>query len=197
MPALLLALALLAQDPAAPAAPALDDMPYPSGAPKDDYGLVSWCYGALQGYLELRPQAMPEVTRIESTFRAPGRTLEEDLKVYDDLEKESRANIKLFTRAMEAAEKASMRPINAQGAAAMQKGRSAWAAAANLTPARLGQEWMSWSLPGRCEPTARRLEERARLLGATFDPAAAVEPSPAADAPPESEATPAPNSPQE
>lgn len=185
MSALLFALALMAQDPA-PAAPSLDDMPYPAGAPKDDYGLVSWCYGALSGYLELKPQAMPEVTRIESAFRAPGRTLEEDLKVYDDLEKESRANMKLFGRAMEAAEKASMRPINAQGAAAMQKGRTAWAAAANLTPARLGQEWMSWSLPGRCEPTAKRLEERARLLGATFDPTAAADVAPEAAAPAES-----------
>jgi hypothetical protein len=193
MLAALLALALLAQDSAAPAPPTLDDMPYPAGAPKDDYGLVSWCYGALSGYLELKPQAMPEVTRIESAFRAPGRTLEEDLQVYADLEKTSRANLKLFARAMEAAEKASMKPINAEGAAAMQKGRSAWAAAANLTPARLGQEWMSWSLPGRCEPTAVRLEKRATLLGATFDPAAAApsdEAAPAAESDTESPANP-------
>lgn len=189
MSALLFALALLAQDaPAAaePAPPAAEEAPYPAGAPKDDYGLVAWCYGALSGYLDLKPQVMPEVTRIETAFRAPGRTLEEDLQVYADMEQLGRRDLALFAQAMEAAEKASMRPINARGAEAMKKGRSAWAAAPNLPPARLAQEWMSWSLPARCGPTAARLAEKARLLGATFDPDAAVtEPAPAAESEPD------------
>lgn len=189
MSALLFALALLAQDaPAAaePAPPAAEEAPYPAGAPKDDYGLVAWCYGALSGYLDLKPQVMPEVTRIETAFRAPGRTLEEDLQVYADMEQLGRRDLALFAQAMEAAEKASMRPINARGAEAMKKGRSAWAAAPNLPPARLAQEWMSWSLPARCEPTAARLAEKARLLGATFDAEAAVtEPVPAAESEPD------------
>lgn len=184
MSAFLIALALLAQDPAPaeapPPAPAVEEVPYPTGAPTTDYGLVSWCYGALSGYVDLKPQVMPEVTRIETAFRAPGRTLAEDLQVYADLEKESRANLKLFARAIEAAEKASMRPINAEGGEAVKKGRATWAAAPNLPPARLAQEWMSWSLPARCVTTATTLEQRAKLLGATFDPSAAtVEPEPA------------------
>lgn len=180
MSPLLIALALLAQDPAPaaaaeapPPAPAVEEVPYPSGAPRTDYGLVSWCYGALAGYVELKPQVMPEVTRIETAFRAPGRTLAEDLQVYEDLEAESQTNLKLFARAMEAAEKASMKPINTEGGEAVKRGRSTWAAAPNLPKARLAQEWMSWSLPARCVTTAERLETRAKLLGATFDPTAA------------------------
>ncbi len=195
MSALLLALALLAQDApstdAAPsAAPVEAEAPaYPSGAPATDYGLVAWCYGALTGYLDLKPQVMPEVTRIETAFRAPGRTIAEDMQVYADLEKRSRSNLKLFERAMEAAEKASMQPLNAVGGEAVRKGRQTWAAAPNLPKARLAQEWMSWSLPARCETTAAALETRAKLLGATFDPMAA---SPDAAAPAESPADPTP-----
>jgi hypothetical protein len=187
MSALLLALALLAQDAsAAPAAaapaPAAEELPWPAGAPRDDYGLVSWCYGVLGGYLELHDQVMPEVTRIETAFRSPDSTLAEDLKVYADMQRQSRADLQLFARAMEAAEKASIKPINTLGAAAVKRGRATWAAAPNLPKARLAQEWMSWSLPVRCGPTAERLEQRAKLLGATFDPAAeavAMEPPPA------------------
>jgi len=176
MSALLIALALFAQDPvaAAPApaaAPAAsEELPWPAGAPRDDYGLVAFCHGALKGYLELHDQVMPEVTRIETTYRPPGRTLAEDMKVYADMEKQGRKDLKLFERAIEAAEKASVKPIAPIGAAAIQKGRSTWAGASNLTAARLAQEWMSWSLPVRCGPTAERLEKNAKLMGAAFDP---------------------------
>ena len=186
MSALIAALALfLAQDAGDP--PAKDvvttETPYPAGAPRDDYGLVAYCYGALRGYLDLYDQAMPEVTRIESAFRNPARKLEDDLKVYSDMRKEGQSNLKLFARAMEAAEKASPRPINVAGAAAVQRGRNVWRAAPNLPKARLAQEWMSWSLPVRCTPTAEALEARAKLLGATFDASAALTPESAQDAP--------------
>lgn len=198
MSALFAALALILAQDAADGAPARDvvtaETPYPAGAPRDDYGLVAYCYGALRGYLDLYDQAMPEVTRIESTFRNPNRRLEDDLEVYADMRKEGQANLKLFARAMEAAEKASPRPINVIGAAAVQKGRSVWAAAPNLSKARLAQEWMSWSLPVRCTPTAEALEKRAKLLGATFDASAALTPESAQEAP---AAEPAPEAPAE
>ena len=124
MPALLIALALLAVDQAAepaaaaPATPAgVEELPWPVGAPQDDYGLVSWCHGALSGYLDLHDQVMPEVTRIETTYRPPGRTLAEDMKIYADLQKQARKDLKLFERAIEAAEKASIRPLAPVGAA--------------------------------------------------------------------------------
>ena len=180
--AALAAAAAVAAEPAtALAEAAAPEAPYPAGAPRDDYGLVAWCYGALAGYLDLYDQVMPEVRRIETTWRRPGSNLAEDLAVYSDMRKHSQKDLKDFQRAMEAAEKASLRPINAQGAAALQKGRSTWAAAANLPKARLAQEWMSWSLPVRCETTAPTLEQRARLMGTAFrvdpepDPLAAPE----------------------
>ena len=184
MSALLLALALLAQDPAAggggsaPApAPEAAELPYPAGAPRDDYGLVSWCHGALTGYVELHDQVMPEVKRIETTYRAPGSSLAADMKVYAAMNKQAQKDLKLFASAMEAAERASIKPINTIGAAAVQRGRGSWSMAANLPPARVAQEWMSWTPPARCAPTAQRLEKNAKLLGAAFDPGAEVAPA--------------------
>ncbi|HYD46683.1 MAG TPA: hypothetical protein VEA79_15565 [Phenylobacterium sp.] len=192
MIALIAALALFAQDaagaaeatataPAAPSAPS--QAPFPVGAPTDDYGFVSWCYGSLDGWLQLRDRAMPEVERIEKTYRRPGSSLADDMKVYADLEKEGRRNLKVFAGAIEAAEKASVRPISAQGAEALKKGRSVWAGAANITNARLAQEWMSWALPARCEPTAQRLAQNAALMGQAFNPGVPAE-APASEAGP-------------
>ena len=64
-----------AEGPPPEAAPAAEELPWPAGAPHDDYGLVAWCHGALTGYLDLHDQVMPEVTRIETTYRPPGRPL--------------------------------------------------------------------------------------------------------------------------
>lgn len=198
--ALFLALALFLADDApaqsvggaGPAEPAAAASKYPPGAPQDDYGLVAWCYGALSGYLELHESVMPEVTRIESAFRAPGRTLEEDLAVYADMQRDGRRQMKLFAAAMEAAEKASLRPLNVAGAEAVKKGRGVWAAAPNLPKARVAQEWMSWALPARCESTAVELEQRAKLMGTAFrsggEEPTPIEGTPAEAAPPENSA---------
>jgi hypothetical protein len=221
MSALIFALALFAaqEAPTAPAAEAPppeaaappaaaepkatepEEVPWPPGAPKDDYGLVAWCYGALGGYLELHDRVMPEVTRIEGAFRRPGSNLADDLKTYDDMQKASKANMKLFAKAIEAAEKASLQPISARGAAAIQKGRAAWSGAAGLPDRTVAQQWMGWALPARCTPTATALEQRAKLMGATFKSnAPETEPAPAQGAPAEDpapsapEATPSPES---
>lgn len=194
MIALFLALALAAADPA-PAAEASAEAEAPRmpvGAPSDDYGLVGWCYGALGGYLDLYDEVMPEVTRIETTWRRPGSNLAEDLKVYADMRKEGRSNLKLFEQAIEAAEKASIRPISSRGQEAVRKGRSIWTAAATMPKARVAQEWMSWALPAVCTSTAERLKSNAGLMAATFDTATpAPSDAPAADAP-QPEAAPAP-----
>ena len=171
--ALALALFLQAQPAAEPAAqPAADapadtpaEAPFPAGAPHDDYQFVAWCYGSLRGYLDLHDQVMPEVTRIESTYRPPGRKLSDDLKVYADMQKEGRAQLKTFQAALTAAEKASLRPINTIGAEALQKGASMWAPPPGTTRARMAQEWMSWALPARCETTAKDLKAKATLMG--------------------------------
>jgi len=190
---LLLALFLQAQPAAAetaappPAPAATPEEAWPAGAPRDDYQLVAWCYGALRGYLDLHDQVMPEVTRIESTFRPPGRKLSDDLQVYVDLQKQGRSDLKRFQSAMTAAEKASLRPINTVGAAAVIKGRGIWQAGPGVSKARLAQEWMSWTLPARCQSTADSLEARAKLMGTAFKVNAEEEtpPPPPADKPTE------------
>jgi hypothetical protein len=181
----LFALALVAQDAQTPEAAPMETVAptaaaaepaYPPGAPRDPYGLVAWCYGALSAHKGLRDQVMPEVVRIETTYRRPGSSLDDDLQAYEELNQLSERNLALFSRAMEAAEKASPRPINAHGADALRRGRGTWSRAADLPKARLAQEWMSWTLPARCETTAVALEERARLMGPAFDLSAEIEP---------------------
>jgi len=193
---LALALALLAQDPpagaqapadpAAAAAPVAPEERWPTGAPREDYPFVAWCYGALRGYLELHDQVMPEVTRIESTWRRPGSKLSDDLKVYELQQRQGHADLKRFKAALTAAERASLQPINVVGAAAVQRGRAAWTIGPDITKARLAQEWMSWTLPARCPAVADALEKRARLLGASLKVNAAPEDAPT---PPTEQAT--------
>ena len=182
MISLALAVSLFFADASAQADPAAAaQAPAPAGAPTDDYGFVAWCYGALSGYVELHDQVMPEVTRIESEFRRPGSKLADDLKVYADQQRQARADLKRFEAAMTAAEKASVRPINTAGAAALRRGRSVWNAGPEISKGRLAQEWMSWTLPARCETTAAALEKRSRLLGvslkANAEAPAAAEPA--------------------
>ena len=170
------------------AEPPAEEAPWPAGVPHDDYQLVGWCYGALRGYLDLHDEVMPEVTRIETTFRPPDRKLSDDLKVYADMQKAGTRQLKDFQAALTAAEKASLRPINTLGAAAVAKGRSVWQGGPDVTPARKAQEWMSWALPVRCETTAKALKERATLMGASFrvnaeHAAQFAEPAPTTDAP--------------
>jgi len=198
---LIFALALAAQDPqpAPPEAPApaadaatpVDPVDrIPNGAPKDDYQFVGWCYGALRGYLDLHDEVMPEVTRIESTFRRPGSNLQDDLKVYASMEKDGHAKLKMFQTALTAAERASPRPINVQGAAAVRQGQNIWRASGDVTKARKAQEWMSWVLPARCERIAGSLEARAKLSGAALR-ANAPQEEPPVEKPPEAAPDPA------
>ncbi|OXE37121.1 MAG: hypothetical protein CGW95_03540 [Phenylobacterium zucineum] len=218
MSALIFALALVtAPEPSNPTAPAtsapasapearpvsvdtpqaVDDIPYPPDAPKDDYGLVAWCYGVLSGYLDLHDRVLPEVTRIEAAFRKPGTRLADDMAVYEDMRKLSRTNMKLFERAMEAAERASLRPINQAGAAAIAKGRASWSPAANLPTRTVAQQWMGWTLPAVCPVRAAQLEARSRLMGATFKANDTSSEVPAVETskPPEPAAAPPPDPP--
>lgn len=195
-----IALALFAQDPAraaeapleAPKAESPEDR-IPTGAPREDYPFVAWCYGALRGYLDMHDEMMPEVTRIEGQFRKPGTSLADDLRVYADMQKDGRAKLKSFQAALTAAEKASVRPINTLGAGAVRQGRQIWNTGPEVTKARKAQEWMSWALPARCETVAVSLEQKAKLMGATFR--VNEEPPPAAPVEPETVSTVAPAEP--
>lgn len=171
---------------AAPATPVEDALP--TGAPREDYPFVAWCYGALRGYLDLHDEVMPEVTRIETTFRKPGVKVADDLKVYADQQKQGRQDLVRFQRALTAAEKASLRPINTLGGEAVRKGRSVWNAGPEVTKAQKAQMWMSWTLPARCDTTATNLEQTSLLAGAALkvnaEPEAAAAAPEAAPVPP-------------
>lgn len=192
MIALALALVLVAQEADAPmatgepasqaatSAPAPPPEPtLPTGAPRDDYGLVGWCLGALEGYLAQHDRVMPDVTRIESTYRRPGSSLADDLKVYSDLQAQGRTHMATFTAALQAAEKASLSALRPRGEAAIAKGRAVWAPAANLPTRSVAQQWMGWTLPQACPAASERLIRNATLLGAAFDPAAELIAQPA------------------
>ncbi len=166
--AFLLALALLAQDAPVSTAPTASAPPprtTPAATPPtDDYGYVSWCYGALGGYADLYDKVMPEVTRIEKAFPGPGG-VNAALKEYPAMRDQARSDLKLYRLAITAAEKASPRPIAEYGAAAIKKGRSVWGGSDQVDKARLAQVWMSWSPPGDCDTRAKTLETRSNLFG--------------------------------
>jgi hypothetical protein len=176
--------------PAAAPGPEAGDGPIPAGAPHGDYQFVAWCYGALRGYVDLHDQVMPEVKRIESEFRRPGSSLADDLKAYEDARRQARTDLKLYQSALTAAEKASVRPINTLGAAAVGKGHAMWNAAPGVTKAQIAQVWMSWEPPPRCATTAKALRQRAVLMGPAFKLNEEAAETPPADAAPVGVATP-------
>lgn len=171
-PALALLLLVFAGQDAAPASatpaaqPTLEEQyPIPAGAPSDDYGLVAWCYGALDGHMRLYDTVIGDVERIEVEIaKIPGAP-PPDMESYRTQRQSGKETLQLFRRAMESAEKASASPIAPYGAENLRKGASIWQAAGKGDKRYLAREWMSWGLPGRCLPTAERLEARSSLFG--------------------------------
>lgn len=174
-----------AEAPAPVAAPTEAEYPIPPGAPEDDYGLVAWCYGALDGHMKLYDKVIPEVTRIENEIaKIPGAP-PADLQSYKDQRAIGRDTLKQFRGAMEAAEKASAKPIAPYGAEQLKRGNGVWFSIRDSKDQKyLAREWMSWGLPARCLPTAEKLTARSKLFGSALTynarPAAAPE-APAAD----------------
>jgi hypothetical protein len=191
-PALILALALMASDPApvaaapavsgptapAPAAaqaPAANDAdpigaiaadnagePLPAGAPTDDYQLTAWCYGALGEYLEIYDRVKPDLQAIDKLF---GTSVPDETEPYHDDILAMRGELKILAEAVEAAEKASPTPIAEQGVDSIKLGRSIWRPAEAKTRRELARAWLSWGLPDRCDLTAKTLAARSQLLG--------------------------------
>ncbi|MBX3480253.1 MAG: hypothetical protein KF842_07625 [Caulobacter sp.] len=178
--ALLFSLMLTQDAPAAEAAPSAEvaaveapvagpsmenEYPVPAGAPSDDYGLVAWCYGALSGHMALYDKVIGEVEKIEVEIaKIPGAP-PADMDSYRTQREAGKETLKVFGRAMEAAEKASPTAISPYGAEALKKGNAIWMTVRNGDKKYLAREWMSWGLPGRCLPTAERLQARSALFG--------------------------------
>jgi len=192
VPAVLVALSLLAAEPAAqPPAPAarthasLKTGPHavaeavsetdgddnagdiPPGAPTDDYGFVAWCYGALGEYLTIYQAVVPDLKGIDKLF---GSSVQEDEPYTADVAAE-RVALKRFGAAIEAAERASPTSIASRGAADIQAGRGIWAAAKRLPRRKLADAWLFWGIPKRCETAAKALKARSTALAQTLAPA--------------------------
>jgi len=203
-PALLLALSLFAADPAMDTGGSAGAAAAAPGEPQNEYQLVAWCYGALSAHMALHDQAMPEVDRIEHAFETHPGDAKEELAFYAQQQKDGKKQLALFRRAMTAAEKASIRPIQQEGAVAIAQGEAVWAGSDTADKRRLAQEWMSWALPDRCTPTATALEQKASVLGAALSynadtpaPEATTAEEPATTDQPAAEAAPEPETPAE
>jgi hypothetical protein len=159
----LMALSILAAEPATEPPPANPDPSaatsqetedIPPGAPTDDYGFVSWCYGATDEYLTIYTKVLPDLKDIDKTFGTP---VKEDVPYAADVAAEHKA-LKRFGDAIAAAEKATPDPINStEGQAAIAKGRSIWSVAETLPERKLADAWLFWGIPVRCERTAKSL----------------------------------------
>ena len=156
----LFALALLAAADTAPPPPAVaqvEDQPVPAGAPSDDYGLVSWCTGALSGHMLLYRVVKPQLDMLD-------RSPKENAVLDADQMKAGQEYLTLYKRATDAAEKASPQPIYQRGEAERRAGQAMWVTATNATDKRAAMwTWLSWELPGRCETAAERLYEKSLL----------------------------------
>lgn len=157
----------LAQVPAAaptPAITAVADAPkvddWPKGAPHTDYEFVGWCYGVLRQHMEFYTQVRPELTAISKRWK----TEEEDEKSYADQMAAGKSILAEMTRALEMTERASPRPIQTQGAAAIEQGRKMWAEFNTVDKTMQAYSWMNWELPEKCPKVAKTLENRSTLM---------------------------------
>lgn len=150
-----------AAQPEAGKAEASSEDDIPPGAPRDDYGLVGWCYGALGEYLSIYDDIKPDLKAIDKMFGTP---VVEAEPYHEDMA-EARKAEKRFAAAMEAAEKASPEPIAQHGAESIDKGRSIWSVARLKSRRNLVDAWLFWGVPNRCETTSKALKIRATLLG--------------------------------
>jgi len=180
--------AALAQTEPSTPAPAEAGEPLPPGAPSAPYELSAWCYGALSEYLDIYDRVLPDLRDIDKMF---GSSEPNEAEPYADDMAEARKELVVLGGAVEAAEKASDRPIQSRGAAAVKQGRNIWAPAEMKARRELARAWLSWALPDRCDSTARTLAANAAVLGAALkfntpapDAAPAVPATPASDSAP-------------
>jgi hypothetical protein len=177
--------------PAAPDAQAADaGEPLPANAPKDPYELSAWCYGALDQYLYIYENIIPQLKAIDAEF---GSSVKNEARPYAADMAAAHDELKMLGSAVEAAERASPQVISTRGAAAVMLGRSIWAPAEQHTRRELARAWLSWALPDRCDSNARELKAKSDLLGqvlkynvpsATSSPRAPVSTTDEAPAPP-------------
>ena len=132
------------------------ELPFPSGAPTDDYGFMAWCYGALAGHVGLYDQVLAQVQRIEAEFPDSDRPIDQVMKDYADQHAAGQQILESYAHALSNEEAAGKNGARKR-APAIAKGKLVWKGADQADPRQLAQLWMSWGLPARCQATASRL----------------------------------------
>jgi hypothetical protein len=149
-----------APPPISNAPPVANPDDWPKGAPKTEYEFTAWCYGVLRTHMELYNQVKPELIAISKRWH----TEEEDEKSYADQLNAGKMYLTEFAKALEMTERASARPINAQGAAAIEQGRRMWSEFNTVDKTMQAYSWMNWELPEKCPKVATALENKSALM---------------------------------
>jgi hypothetical protein len=153
-----------ATDPAAAAATDAtpDGEPLPADAPTEPYALAAWCYGAMDQYLYIYQQILPQLRDIDRLF---GTSVQNEAEPYSDDMAAAKVELGVLKNAVQSAEKASLKVISPEGARWVSQGRGIWGPAETHTRRELARAWLSWALPDRCDTNARELAAKSDLLG--------------------------------
>lgn len=131
-----------------------------SGLPKDDYGLVAWCHGALAGQLELDPIVHTDMIAIEGKAKVAARAQSDA-----EMEKDRRAYLREYERALAAAEKASPTAIHQYGVESEVAGYKLWGATRQKQPIWRMLDWGMWDPnDAGCNEAAKRLYNKSTLF---------------------------------
>ncbi len=129
--------------------------------PKDDYGLVAWCHGALAGQLELDPIAHADMVSIEGKAKVTARAKNDAL-----IEKDRREYLHAYERALAAAEKASPTAIHQYGVESELAGYKLWGVTRQKQPIWRMLDWGMWDAnDAGCGEAAKRLYNKSTLFG--------------------------------
>jgi hypothetical protein len=132
-----------------------------SNLPKDDYGLVAWCHGALAGQLELDPIAHADMISIEGKAKVAARAKDDA-----QMEKDRREYLHEYERALAAAEKASPTAIHQYGVDSEVSGYKLWAVTRQKQPIWRMLDWGMWDPnDAGCGEAAKRLYNKSSLFG--------------------------------
>jgi len=142
--------------------PTPDGEPLPANAPTSPYELAAWCYGAMDQYLYIYSQILPQLRDIDRLF---GTSVKNEPEPYADDMAAAKVELGVLKNAVQAAEKASIKVISPDGARAVTEGRGIWGPAETHTRRELARAWLSWALPDRCDTNARELAAKSNLLG--------------------------------
>jgi len=146
----------------AAADPTPDGEPLPADAPTQPYELAAWCYGAMDQYLYIYGQILPQLRDIDKLF---GSSVKNEPEPYADDMAAAKVELGVLKNAVQSAEKASIKVISPDGARAVSLGRGIWGPAETHTRRELARAWLSWALPDRCDTNARELAAKSNLLG--------------------------------